>query len=114
MAYDSGLIVRRIDEFLERSPRLRLAEAARRLGMDRHTIARALAASGRQYRTMQRDAILAAVRRWAEQNPPRSAKLLAHEIGFSSRVALSHYLRRHAPKRQQMRPDVILTRRNSG
>jgi hypothetical protein len=102
-----------VSELLTASPRLRLDEVAARLGMERHTVTRALAASGRRFRTLQTDATLAALRRLAAQDPPRSAKLLAIELGFSSRVAFAHFLRRHggaaAPKWQQVFPDVILT-----
>jgi AraC-like DNA-binding protein len=42
MAYDHGAIVQRVVHALERQPRLGIGEIARQLGLDRHTISRAL------------------------------------------------------------------------
>lgn len=95
MAYNPELIVRALRELLARTPRLRLSEAARRMGVDRHTLTRALAASGLHFRGLQGEATLTALHQLLSAHPPRSAKLLAQELGFSSPAAFSHYLRRH-------------------
>ncbi|HET9784442.1 MAG TPA: hypothetical protein VFP94_05705 [Terriglobales bacterium] len=95
MAYDPVLICRCLEDHLARAPRLRLSQLAAGLGVDRHTITRALASSGQSFRAMQEEATRTAMERLAAADPPRSGKMLAEELGFSSPVALAHYRRRH-------------------
>ena len=95
MAYDPALICRRLAEQLAQAPRLRLSQLATRMGVDRHTITRALASSGQSFRAMQAEATRKAMEKLEAADPPRSVKMLADELGFSSPVALAHYRRRH-------------------
>lgn len=95
MAYDAALIRQRAEEILSAAPRMRIADLARRLDIERHTLQRALRGGGQTYRELQQRMTLAAVHRLRAADSPRTAKSVAYELGFSSPVALAHFLRRH-------------------
>lgn len=95
MTYNAGQLCRSAAEVLAVRPRATASRVATELGVDRHTLRRALRSSGASYRDLQRQATLAALSRLAASDPPRSAKQIAAEVGFPSGVALSHYLRRN-------------------
>lgn len=113
MSYSRELICRGVAELLAATPRLRLDEVAVRLGVERHTVTRALAAAGRDFRRLRDEATMAALRRLQAGGAPRSAKVLARELGFSSAAALGHYLQRRgykgAPEWHHLNPNVSLT-----
>ena len=113
MSYSRELICRRVAELLAATPRLRLDEVAARLGVERHTVTRALARAGQDFRRLRDEATKAALGRLLTGDAPRSAKMLARELGFSSAAALSHYLQRRgckgAPEWHHLNPNVSLT-----
>ncbi len=103
MAYNLRVIREQTAVLLESSPRLSLGAVARRLGVDRHTVERALKAEGMQFRDLQRELTLRAAARLRADGLPRSLKLAADQLGFPSAGALAQFLRRHADLRDLWR-----------
>lgn len=112
MAYDALLIRPRVCDLLASQPRARLAEIARALGMDRHTVEGALARCGTSFRALQHEATLRAIVRLLDADQPHSQKTAAAALGFSSPGALSHFLRRHSAEIEAMRLECPLLRPN--
>lgn len=104
MAYCIKLIYQETVAVLSVAPRAAADEVAGKLGVDRHTLHRAVRACGTSFRELQRAATLRALERIAESGPPRSAKLIAFEIGFPSAAALAHYRVRNAPQMSGFAP----------
>ena len=96
MAYSGQVIRERTLALLQSAPRLPLAAVARRMGLDRHTVERALKAGGARFRDLQRDCTLRLATRLLSGDPPMSLKLVAYKLGFPSPGALTQFLRRNA------------------
>jgi len=102
MAYSGQVIRERTLAILQAAPRLPLAAVARRMGLDRHTVERALKAGGVSFRDLQRDCTLRLATRLLSGDPPMSLQLVAYQLGFPSPGALTQFLRRNAA------PDRVL------
>lgn len=108
MAYDPRNLNRHTEAILERAPRIGMAEVVRQLGVDRHTLQRALRKAGVRYKDLQRTATLAAACRLLAGGEPRSIKMAAQILGFPSAEAMSHYLARNVPVMDRFAPKCHL------
>lgn len=94
MAYDLNQLAVVAQRRMENAPVILLKDLATQLGVDRHTVSRALRLKfGSSYRELQRQCIL---RRLAALScgQPRSRKELAYAIGYSHPTSLARILRR--------------------
>lgn len=94
MAYDYDRIVSLVASALAEQPTVKLNALAESLGIERHTICRALAKRvGHSFRSLQSQHIAAAAARRSDQGLT-STKEVAVAIGYSSGRALSRRLGR--------------------
>lgn len=99
MAYDHDAIVWQVTKLLTAQPGRSLESIAAHLGIERHTITRALKDAGSgTFEAVQASAILAALDRvWAEGSL-KSKKELAASLGLAP-ASLSRWITRHAKAR---------------
>jgi IS30 family transposase len=95
VAYDHFDVTKRVMILLNRTPAVTQSEASRVLGIDRHTINRALRrTSGRGFRALQDDAIATRLSQLRDSARPLSQKEIAALIGCSSVRAYRGHRRR--------------------
>jgi len=76
-------------------PRKPLGDVARELGVDRHTVERAvISRTGKTFRQLQHEAVVARAVRLLNCEPARSVKEVALLLGYTSASAFSRALRR--------------------
>ena len=117
MAYDLEGVFIRVKNALIEAPRTSLCEVSYRLGVERHTIEKAVRAhTGRAFRNLRNDIALdAAVAQLCSQ-PNRSIKEISYDCGYESPRAFSRFIRSScgfAPnelrKRAHARPGMAAT-----
>ena len=87
MAYDPRVVVASLRRLLAAQPTMTLTMAARRLGLDRHTIARALRRMNATFSDERRVAICSALDALVATGRPMSSKEVANLLGCSTRSA---------------------------
>jgi AraC-like DNA-binding protein len=95
VAYNLKRLAEAVVDRLAHTPLVPLRVLARELGVERHTVARALGKHvSTTYRQLQRRSLEARVRRLASVGTPRTSKEIATALGYSRSSALSRRLRR--------------------
>lgn len=122
MAYDYVSLAEQIVALLDSDPSKTLVAIAAVLKVDRHTVARALAANGHSFRSLRRRVIYERAVRTIQASPHLSFKEIAVRLGFSSGSALTRFIRQCSgrPPREvrrtsidaDERPDAPLTDRH--
>ncbi len=92
--YEASQLLAALEDVLGSRPRVALGDAARILGVDRHTLERACARDGKTFRDYRRDAILAAATNLLLITPPLSVKEVAFRLGFESLGAFTNFVTR--------------------
>jgi len=93
MTYNRDALLKRVDALIEESPRMRLADIARSLGVDRHTIENAMLAKRKTtFREHRRKHLMDSVRRLFQQ-PNLSVKEIGAMLGYSSAASFSRFVR---------------------
>lgn len=93
--YSRYVILRELRRILRSRPRQKLAEIAREIGVERHTILRVLSDKGLDFRSMSCEYVCLRVQEFLQTSPPLTMKEIAFRIGFPSLSSFSHYLARH-------------------
>ena len=94
MAYDLRLLVERVEACLSAAPRKPLCGVARELGVDRHTVERAVKQSkGKTFRQLQLELLVANALKLLTSEPPRSVKEVSFLLGYRSPSDFSRALR---------------------
>ena len=90
MAYDLRLLAERVEAYLSASPRKLLRDVAAELGVDRHTVERAVRdRTGKTFRQLQREALAAEALKLLTSEPPRSVKEVCFLLGYRSSSGFS-------------------------
>ena len=101
MAYEHKEIAEAVVRILLEAPRTTLGALSKRLGIERHTIRRALVSYfGITFRELQQKCLLvraAAIR--GEGGRQHSAKEVSFALGFKSATSLARLMRRTRPRR---------------
>jgi len=94
MAYNHGKIVARLRKLLTENIRLRLLEASRELGVERHTIEKALKeVTGCSFRDYRQRILLDEALRLLVQEASLSTKQIAVHLGYGSGTAFARFVR---------------------
>jgi AraC-like DNA-binding protein len=94
MAYNHGKIVGRLRRLLTENVRLRLLEASRELGVERHTVEKALKeVTGRSFREYRQQILLEEALRLLAQEASLSTKQIAVHLGYGSGTAFARFVR---------------------
>jgi AraC-like DNA-binding protein len=94
MAYDASLLLQRIEESLTTRPRMSLFDMARQLNVERHTIERSVrSGTGRTFRELQNEKLLAQAFRLLTEEPARSLKEVSFKLGYSSPRAFRRFIK---------------------
>lgn len=95
MAYRLSSVAALVHEHLERQPSTTVRTLARRLGIERHTIQRALRARFRvSFRDLQRTILEREVRKRLTESPLSSIKEIAIGLGYQHPRSLTRWARR--------------------
>jgi AraC-like DNA-binding protein len=99
MGYDLPRVFTEVDRRLSVMPRLRLARLATDLGLERHTIERAVRKLlGTCFRDYQQGKVLAHALVLLRERPTASVKQIALELGYTSPDAFSRFLKKMTGK----------------
>src|SRR5487761_28644 len=94
MAYDLRLLLQRIDEHLTVRPRISISEMARQLKVERHTIERSVRmGSGRTFRELQAEKLLAEALRLLAADPTRSVKEVSFLLGYGAPRSFRRFIK---------------------
>lgn len=94
MSYNTELLVRRAANIMVMDPYVKLSDLSQALGVERHTLGRAvLAVSGTTFRKLRRRLILERAMRYFHDEPNLSLKEVAARLGFSSARAFTRYVK---------------------
>ena len=98
MTYNRHKLLIEVDALISQTPRIRLAEVARTLGVDRHTIENAMR-SRRQitFREYRREILLQAAQNMMDR-PDCSIKEIGIKLGYSSPASFSRFVRQATGK----------------
>lgn len=92
MTYNHNGLLKQLDELVAETPRMRLSEIARTLGVDRHTIDNAMRSYRKiTFREYKRRHLLQATRRLLAQ-PHLSVKEIGIMLGYSSAASFSRFV----------------------
>jgi transcriptional regulator GlxA family with amidase domain len=98
MAYNQRLLLKEVDDLVTATPRIRLSEIARALGVDRHTIENAMRANRRMsFREYRRRELLRMVREMLNQ-PDISVKEIGIRLGYLSAASFSRFVHQSTGK----------------
>lgn len=94
MAYDLNGLFDRILRNLRSTPYLSLNELSTRIGVERHTIEKAIKqATSRTFREMRSDMLLEYAKGLLDSNPHQSIKEVAFQLGFRSQRSFSRFIK---------------------
>jgi AraC family transcriptional activator of pobA len=98
MTYNRRALLKEVDDLVSSTPRIRLAEIARTLGVDRHTIENAMR-SNRQisFREYRRKKLLQMARAMLNQ-PDVSVKEIGIKLGYASAASFSRFVQQSTGK----------------
>jgi methylphosphotriester-DNA--protein-cysteine methyltransferase len=107
MAYNQRVLLKEVDRLVAATPRIRLSEIARALGVDRHSIENAIRSHRRlSFREYRRREILGMVREMLNQ-PDMSIKQVGIRLGFLSSASFSRFVHLSTGKSpMQLRKDA--------
>src|SRR2546426_318249 len=101
MSYDHTKIVVRLQKLVGDNIQIRLLDASRQLGVERHTIEKALKQiTGSSFREYRQRVLLDRALRLLVQEGNLSTKEIATQLGFGSGTAFSRFVRKrtgHSP-----------------
>jgi AraC-like DNA-binding protein len=110
MSYDHSKIVVRLQKLLADNIHISLLEASQQLGVERHTVEKALKQiTGRSFREYRQRILLDQALRLLVQEASLSTKEIAAQLGYGSGTAFSRFVRRQTGRsptelRQQTPP----------
>lgn len=98
MTYNHSGLVNQLDALVAETPRMRLSEIARILGVDRHTIENAMLSCRKiTFREYRRRHLLQAARKMLDQ-PHLSVKEIGIMLGYSSAASFSRFVQQSTGK----------------
>jgi transcriptional regulator GlxA family with amidase domain len=98
MTYNRRMLLKEVDTLIASTPRIRLSDIARSLGVDRHTIENAMRSTRRiSFREYRRKELLQMVRAMLEQ-PDVSIKEIGIKLGYSSAASFSRFVQQSTGK----------------
>ena len=98
MVYQRERLAALAVDLVRRQPRMTLAEASEKLGVHRHTLQRALKASGRSFTHIKRVVVLERLGRGLDGARAVALKQIWVELGFGSASSFARYVRRATGK----------------
>ena len=109
MAYDVHSLLQRVEESLATCPRISISELARQLEVERHTIERTVRkGTGRTFRELQAERLLAEALRLLKAEPSRSIKEVSFLLGYGSPRAFRRFMKRtHGKPPTEARLNVL-------
>jgi transcriptional regulator GlxA family with amidase domain len=108
MTYNRRMLLKEVDDLVSSTPRIRLSQIARALGVDRHTIENAMR-SNRQisFREYRRQELLQMARAMLNR-PDISVKEIGIKLGYSSAASFSRFVQQSTGKSpSQLRKDGL-------
>jgi AraC-like DNA-binding protein len=94
MAYDPQRILLQITRYLDMTPSISLTQLSNRLGIERHTIEKAVKkATGSTFRDLRTSALLKHAHRLLKDDSNRTVKEVAFALGYRSQGSLSRFIR---------------------
>lgn len=112
MSYQRQKLVGLAVDLLRQNPQLTVAEASELLGVHRHTLQRALRASGWSFAGMKQTLVLERLERHFSGAEAKSLKQVRTELGFPSASSFARYIRRATGKTPGgLRADPLLGQR---
>lgn len=94
MAYDLNGLYTRIQRSLSSTPYMSLHALSARLGVERHTIEKAVKqATSKTFREMRNDLLLKHARNLLDSNPNQSIKEVAFKLGYRSQRSFSRFIK---------------------
>jgi transcriptional regulator GlxA family with amidase domain len=108
MTYNRRQLLKELDELVTATPRIRLSEIARSLGVDRHTIENAMRSTRSvSFREYKRHQLLEMARTMLYQ-PNVSIKEVGIKLGYSSAASFSRFVQKSTGKSpSQLRKDLL-------
>ncbi|MBZ5534053.1 MAG: helix-turn-helix domain-containing protein [Acidobacteriia bacterium] len=94
MSYDLNGLFNRIQLNLRSTPYLSLNELSTRIGVERHTIEKAVKqATSRTFRELRSEMLLEYARGLLDNNPHQSIKEVAFQLGYRSQRSFSRFIK---------------------
>jgi transcriptional regulator GlxA family with amidase domain len=108
MTYNQRKLLKELDMLVSNTPRIRLSEIARTLGVDRHTIENAMRSSrNTSFREYKRRELLQMALAMLNQ-PDVSVKEIGIKLGYSSAASFSRFVQQSTGKSpSQLRKDGL-------
>ncbi len=108
MTYNRRMLLKEVDDLIASTPRIRLSEIARSLGVDRHTIENAMRSSRRtSFRDYRRKELLQMAQLMLDR-PDVSVKEIGIKLGYSSAASFSRFVQQSTGKSpSQLRKDGV-------
>lgn len=108
MTYNRPQLLKELDALVSTTPRIRLSEIARTLGVDRHTIENAMRSNrSTSFREYKRKEILEMARKLLDR-PDISIKEIGMMLGYSSAASFSRFVQRSTGKSpSQLRKESV-------
>jgi len=98
VTYNHSELLNQLDALVAETPRMRLSEIARTLGVDRHTIENAMRSCRKvTFREYRRSHLLQAARKMLDQ-PHISVKEIGIMLGYSSAASFSRFVQQATGK----------------
>ena len=98
VTYNRHKLLIEVDVLISETPRIKLADVARTLGVDRHTIENAMRSRRKiTFREYRRRKLLQAAERMMDQ-PHLSIKEIGVKLGYSSAASFSRFVRQATGK----------------
>jgi len=98
VTYNRHKLLIEVDALISATPRIRLAEVARALGVDRHTIENAMRSRRKTtFREYRREVLLQAAKTLMDR-PDCSIKEIGIRLGYSSPASFSRFVRQATGK----------------
>ncbi len=99
MAYNLTILSELVRSELTTEPRLTLSTLAHQLGVDRHTVQKAIRLTrGTSFRELQSDLLLARTHALLRSSPALSVKEISHCLGYGSSRAFQRFVLRSSGK----------------
>ena len=98
MTYNRRMLLKEVDDLIATTPRIRLSEIARSLGVDRHTIENAMRTTrDTSFREYKRQELLQVAMAMLNQ-PDVSVKEIGIKLGYSSAASFSRFVQQSTGK----------------
>jgi transcriptional regulator GlxA family with amidase domain len=108
MTYNRRQLLKELDTLVSTTPRIRLSEIARSLGVDRHTIENAMRSTRSiSFREYKRNELLQMARTMLDQ-PNVSVKEVGIRLGYSSAASFSRFVQKSTGRSpSQLRKELV-------